>query len=50
MKAMSNAVSLSLPRHCTQGSFANVVMPEKIESAVTRKIAVMVRLYHKETC
>ena len=35
MKAMSNGVSLSLVRHWTQGSFANVVMPEKMESPVT---------------
>ena len=32
---MSNALSLSLPRHWTHGNFANVVMPEKTESAVT---------------
>lgn len=37
-KAMSNAASLSLPRHCTHGNFANVVIPEKMESAVTEII------------
>ena len=35
MKAMSKGDSLSLVRHWTQGSFANVVMPEKIASPVT---------------
>lgn len=35
MKAMSNGVSLSLPKHWTQGSLANVAIPEKTESAVT---------------
>ena len=35
MKAMSKGVSLSFVRHWTQGSLANVVMPEKIASAVT---------------
>lgn len=35
MNAMSKVVSLSLPRHCTQGSLAKVVMPENTESAVT---------------
>lgn len=33
--ATSNGTLLSLPRHWTQGSLANVVMPEKMESAVT---------------
>lgn len=35
MKAMSKVVSRSFPRHCTHGSLANVVIPEKMESAVT---------------
>ena len=35
IKAMSNAVVLSFPRHCTHGNLANVVIPEKMESAVT---------------
>lgn len=35
MKAMSKGTVLSLVRHCTQGSLANVVMPENIASAVT---------------
>ena len=35
MKAMSKVASFSLPRHLTQGNLANVVMPEKMESAVT---------------
>ncbi len=37
MKAISNRSVLSLPRHCTHGSLANVVMPENMEFAVTRK-------------
>ena len=37
MNAISKRSVLSLPRHCTHGSLANVVMPENIESAVTRK-------------
>lgn len=36
-KATSKGTLLSLPRHWTQGSLANVVIPEKIESAVTSK-------------
>ena len=32
---MSKGTSFPEPRHCTQGSFAKVVIPEKIESAVT---------------
>lgn len=36
MIAMSNASSLPLPRHSTQGNLANVVMPENTEYAVTR--------------
>lgn len=35
MKAMSKVSSRSFPRHWTHGSFANVVIPEKMESAVT---------------
>ena len=35
MKAMSKGTWLSLVRHWTHGSLANVVMPEKIASAVT---------------
>lgn len=34
-KATSKGSALSFPRHCTQGSLAKVVMPEKIELAVT---------------
>jgi len=33
--AISNGTSLSFVRHCTHGSFAKVVIPEKIASAVT---------------
>ena len=36
-KAISNNSSLSLVKHWTQGSLAKVVMPEKIESAVTER-------------
>lgn len=39
MKAISNAAFLSLPRHCTHGNFANVVIPEKMESAVTESFS-----------
>lgn len=35
--ATSNGTFFSLPRHWTQGSLANVVMPEKMESAVTAR-------------
>jgi hypothetical protein len=45
MNAMSNGTCFSLVRHLTQGSFANVVIPEKIASAVTRK--KMRILHHK---
>ena len=37
MNAISKRSALSLPRHCTHGSLANVVMPENMESAVTGK-------------
>jgi hypothetical protein len=40
MKAISNGISFSRVRHCTQGSLANVVMPEKIASAVTENCSV----------
>jgi hypothetical protein len=33
---MSNGTSFSLVKHCTQGNFAKVAIPEKIASAVTR--------------
>jgi len=35
MNAISNSSSFSLVRHCTQGSLAKVVIPEKTASAVT---------------
>ena len=35
MNATSKGTSLSFPRHCTHGSLAKVVIPEKTESAVT---------------
>lgn len=41
MKAISKGIVLSLVRHCTQGSLANVVIPENIASAVTvRRLAL----------
>ena len=37
MNAMSKGTCLPGPRHCTHGNLAKVVMPEKIESAVTER-------------
>jgi hypothetical protein len=37
MNAMSNGTSFSFVKHFTQGSLANVVIPEKMASAVTRR-------------
>ena len=49
MKAISNAAFLSLPRHCTHGNFANVVMPEKMESAVTMHIQLRIVIWNVVT-
>ncbi len=46
--AMSNGTCFSLVRHCTQGSFAKVVIPENTASAVTgRKVNPRARTNHR---